>query len=103
MPLNGYSNQPDYQSTVPVYASHVVPGSQLSTPQYQLNLDGTYVLHPQDASAHPVIGSPFMLTNAVANSTAVANNTFRLHRNDVSSHFAYLRSYSAANCFDEYF
>uniref|UniRef100_A0A0R3S414 Calmodulin-regulated spectrin-associated protein 1 n=1 Tax=Elaeophora elaphi TaxID=1147741 RepID=A0A0R3S414_9BILA len=85
MPLNGYSNQPDYQSTVPVYASHVVPSSQLPTPQYQLSLDGTYVLHSQDTGSHPVVGSPFMLANAVSNSTAVANNTFRLHRNDASS------------------
>ncbi|VBB31779.1 unnamed protein product [Acanthocheilonema viteae] len=85
MPLNGYSSQPDYQSTVPIYASHVIPNSQLSTPQYQLSLDGTYVLHSQDAGMNPVVGSPFMLTNAVANSTAVANNTFRLHRNDASS------------------
>ncbi|EFO22584.2 hypothetical protein LOAG_05900 [Loa loa] len=85
MPLNGYSNHSDYQSTMPVYASHVVSGSQLPTPQYQLNLDGSYVLHPQDTGAHPVVGSPFILNNAVANSTAVANNTFRLHRNDASS------------------
>ncbi|VDN91259.1 unnamed protein product [Brugia pahangi] len=85
LPLNGYTNQPDYQSTVPVYASQVVHGSQLSTPQYQLNLDGSYVLHSQDTSTHPAVGSPFMLTNAVANSTAVAHNTFRLHRNDASS------------------
>uniref|UniRef100_A0AAF5PLK3 CKK domain-containing protein n=2 Tax=Wuchereria bancrofti TaxID=6293 RepID=A0AAF5PLK3_WUCBA len=85
IPLNGYTNQPDYQSTVPMYASQVVHGSQLSTPQYQLNLDGSYVLHSQDTITHPVVGSPFMLTNAVANSTAVAHNTFRLHRNDASS------------------
>ncbi|EJW76447.1 hypothetical protein WUBG_12644, partial [Wuchereria bancrofti] len=85
IPLNGYTNQPDYQSTVPMYASQVVHGSQLSTPQYQLNLDGSYVLHSQDTITHPVVGSPFMLTNAVVNSTAVAHNTFRLHRNDASS------------------
>lgn len=87
MPINGYSNPLDYQSTLPVYASHhVVPGSQLSTPRYQLNLDGTYVFH-QDTDAHPTVGSPFMLNNAIANSTAIASNTFRLHRNDVSSCF----------------
>ncbi|MCP9265222.1 Short spindle protein 4 [Dirofilaria immitis] len=85
MPLNGYSNQSEYHSTMSVYPSHVVPNSQLSTPHYQLNLDGTYVLHPQDTTVHPVVGSPFMLNNAVANSTAVANNTFRLHRNDAPS------------------
>lgn len=93
MPLNGYSNQPDYQSTVPVYASHVVPSSQLPTPQYQLNLDGTYVLHSQDTGANPVVGSSFMLNNAVANSAAVANNTFRLHRNNVRFYLNYRSSY----------
>ncbi|CAG9537420.1 unnamed protein product [Cercopithifilaria johnstoni] len=85
MPVNGYSNQSDYQSTAPIYTSHVVPNSQLQTPQYQLTLDGTYVLHSQDTGAHPLVGSPFMLANSVANSTAIANNTFRLHRNDASS------------------
>uniref|UniRef100_A0A8R1TPV7 Calponin-homology (CH) domain-containing protein n=1 Tax=Onchocerca volvulus TaxID=6282 RepID=A0A8R1TPV7_ONCVO len=68
MSLNGYSNQSDYQSTMPVYASRVIPGSQLSTPQYHLNLDGTYVLHPQDTNAHPVVGSPFVLSNAASSS-----------------------------------
>ncbi|VDO45625.1 unnamed protein product, partial [Onchocerca flexuosa] len=74
MSLNGYSNQSDYQSTLPVYASRVIPGSQLSTPQYHLNLDGTYVLHPQDSNAHSVVGSPFVLNNAVANSTAASSS-----------------------------
>lgn len=100
MPLNGYSNQPDYQSTVPVYSSHIAPSSQLATPQYQLSLDGTYVLHSQDTGAHSAAGLPFMLPNAVANSTAVANNTFRLHRNDVSSRFAYLTFCFDMNCLD---
>uniref|UniRef100_A0A915Q4M2 CKK domain-containing protein n=1 Tax=Setaria digitata TaxID=48799 RepID=A0A915Q4M2_9BILA len=88
MPLNGYSGQSDYQPAVPVYAPRVVPNPQLATPQYQLSSDGAYVLHPQDTSAHPVTGSPFMLNSAISN--PVATNTFRLHQSDASFYFLFL-------------
>lgn len=85
MPLNGYTGQPDYQATMPVYASRVLAGSQLgaTTPQYQISPEAQYLLHqPQEAVV--ASGSPYMYSNAAANSNAVASNTFRLHQNDVT-------------------